>query len=1152
MRAVWKVAALAAVLLLVIAPVRAQELANIAGTVKDASGAVLPGVTVEASSPVLIEKVRSTTTDSNGQYRIAGLPVGTYDVSFSLANFSTQKRSGIALTSSFTAGVDATMSVGNITETIAVQATAPVVDTQNVRQATVFTGDDLKELPAVRNVSTLLNLVPGISFQTGVLNAAAGVCIGGVGTWCSPNAYAFNSHTSMLDTDGLRQGRLMVDGMVLNTASNPITGSAGGYIADVTNAQEVSISISGALGESETGGTSINIVPRTGGNRYAGNFFVNYARLSWFDHNDGNYTNPETGASPGAVNNVIEDHDVTFGYGGPIRRDRLWFYAVARTQGKEAYPGGGVFYPNKNAGIWGMNYQPDRTQDRVTYTNMWRNANGRITWQASRRDKINFFYDEQDSCQDPCDGTVAAYWSPEAMWSVWTYPNRLGQVSWTNPYNNKVLLEAGVNVVYQQYNFDKHRYYDTPTDIPQLNETGDTSGLDEVATRVNQSAGGVFSALRSGSIASANTETYNNDRARFSASYVTGRHQAKMGWEGAWYAQKQLNITNTPRLTYNYSTPGATCYNAASPAASTCGNTSLHFPSDPFNSVRRPVPTSASISTGDRTIDERVGTQSVYAQDQWTLGRFTLNGAIRYDYANSHYLPTCVGPDIYVATRYCTNEADGVSFHDVTPRWSAAWDVFGDGKTAIKWNMGKYLAAAGFQDVFNGANAARRTQNTLTRNWSDTDGDRIVDCDWRNQLAHTNLGDTCGATNGGAQTFRRFGRDPLSLDEAGDAIGLQTSHCGRSETGIPQAVLDYCGRSGQNLLDGWGKRRSEWQFGLGVQRELIPRLSAEVTYNQRWYQNQLVTDTLGVGCDLYAADTEACINGFLNRQANAQYSFYSLRAPVDPRLPNGGGYLINGLDNQNTAAGFSGPEAITRQGGGETYPYIYGWKGVDTNFVYRARGGLRINGGTSTGHSYRDTCGIMDEPAARQREGAPTVECEPYRPWQTNVRGSVAYTIPWIDVLASMTYQSRPGVERSANVTYTYRDVIWAPGSESRATNTVGCPTTGTGAAPVGCLYGTGLNNNNFSVNVLDASDLWGERISYADVKFAKNFRFANRRLNVGVDIYNITNSDAITSYNSTYTIDNPATAVVEPNLWGNPTGLIPPRFAKVTVQFDF
>ena len=550
------------------------------------------------------------------------------------------------------------------------------------------------------------------------------------------------------------------------------------------------------------------------------------------------------------------------------------------------------------------------------------------------------------------------------------------------------------------------------------------------------------------------------------------------------------------------------------------------------------------INVGNRAFDERVWTNSLYVQDQWTIRRLTVSGAIRYDHARSQYNETCVGPDRFVPVGYCTPATDGVSFNDITPRWNVAWNVFGDGKTSIKWNMGRYLGAAGFQDVYNGANPARRTLNTLSRAWEDLNGNRIPDCNFANAAEHFTGGDRCGAVTN-LQSFRRFGNDPYLLDETGDAIGLATTHCGRTETGIPQAVRDYCARAGQNLLSGWDKRRAEWQFGLGVQREILPRLSVEVTYNQRWYQNQTLTDTLGVGCDLYATTTEPCIAD-LDNLRNPQFSFYSVRAPLDPRLPDGGGYLINGLVDRNTQAALSGPEGITM------VPYTYGWRGIDTNFVYRMAGGIRINGGTSTGKSFRDLCDYdINTPQQRQREGGASPACSPQRPWQTNVRGSATYTIPWVDVLASVVFQSRPGIERSANLQYTYRDVTWAPGSEWRATNTVGCPATGAGAAPVGCLYGV-TNNNNVAINLLDASDLWGERLTLVDLKLGKNFRFNNKRLNVGVDIFNLFNSDAIDGYNSTYTLDNPATTDVEVNNWGTPTSLMQPRFAQLAVQFDF
>ncbi len=1128
---------LVSALLLLPAVAHAQEGA-IAGVVRDSSDAVLPGVLVEVSSPALIEKVRATTTDSNGQYRVTVLPIGTYAVTFTLASFNTFRRENVVLSTGFTAPVDARMTVGNLAETITVAAPAPTVDVQSARQVTVFLGDELKDLPTSRNVSSLMHLVPGITMQTGVVNADAGICVGGVGVWCSPNVYSFNAHSSQLDADGLRQGRLLVDGMVLNTASNTVTGVVGGYIADVTNVQEVTFNLSGALGESETGGTSINIVPRTGGNRYTGNYSTTYTRQAWFDRNTSTYP------TINAPNLIQYNYDVSFAYGGPLRRDRLWFYSVARSQGKEQTPGGGGIFYNLNAGKWGANYQPDRTQGTVNYRNLWRNVNTRFTWQATPGNKFNIFWDEQDSCQDPCDGTVASYWSTESMWSVHTLPNRVAQVSWNNPRSNRLLFEGGLNIAMQHYNFAKHRYVDNPQGVPNVREVGDTAGGDSVAARLNGTAGGIFTPLQSGSIYSGNVDNLDNYRMRLSASYVTGTHNAKIGWDGQYYWQKQNVFINQPRMMFTYTTPGVTCYNAANPAASTCGNTSLYYPGDPFNQTRRPVPSNIEINVGNRAFDERVWTNSLYVQDQWTIRRLTVSGAIRYDHARSQYNETCVGPDRFVPVGYCTPATDGVSFNDITPRWNVAWNVFGDGKTSIKWNMGRYLGAAGFQDVYNGANPARRTLNTLSRQWEDLNGNRIPDCNFANSAEHFTGGDRCGAVTN-LQSFRRFGNDPYVLDETGDAIGLATTHCGRTETGIPQAVRDYCARAGQNLLSGWDKRRAEWQFGLGVQREILPRLSVEVTYNQRWYQNQTLTDTLGVGCDLYATTTEPCIAD-LDNLRNPQFSFYSVRAPLDPRLPGGGGYLINGLVDRNTQAALSGPEGITM------VPYTYGWRGIDTNFVYRMAGGIRINGGTSTGKSFRDLCDYdINTPQQRQREGGASPACSPQRPWQTNVRGSATYTIPWADVLASVVFQSRPGIERSANLQYTYRDVTWAPGSEWRATNTVGCPATGAGAAPVGCLYGV-TNNNNVAINLLDASDLWGERLTLVDLKLGKNFRFNNKRLNVGVDIFNLFNSDAIDGYNSTYTLDNPATTDVEVNNWGTPTSLMQPRFAQLAVQFDF
>jgi hypothetical protein len=1132
----------------------AQE-GQIAGTVRDSSNAVMPGVTVEVTSPALIEKVRSTTTDANGQYRITNLPVGTYKVVFTLSGFAKQERDDVILSSNFTAPVNATMSVGQLTETVVVAGITPIVDVQNSREVINLQGATIRDLPTSRNANSLLELTPGISSQYRPSTSqspfgAPGVCVGGIGVFCSPNMAGFNvgDTGTLTDQSNLAQGRVLVDGQVVNSGGTvPIFGQTGGYTTDVANSQEVNIRVSGPLGESETGGSEINIVPRTGGNRYSGNFFLSYTTENWFGTNNGSYP-----GLPAAFQPVKEDHDVSVAFGGPIKRDRLWFFAVARDQGIRKLPVGVDFWPNLHESKFGFNYQPNRSESRVEYTNLWRNVNARITWQATQKNKFNFFWDEQDSCQDPCKGVVSVSTSPESWFSPSTQPNRLMQTTWTNPLTSTILLEAGLSVNTQNYRTDSHREYTNYIDIPRVSELGDTAGGDSTASRVNPFAGGIFFPLTSGSINNeigglAEERKLANYRSRASISYVTGGHHAKFGYDGGYYSQQQINKVNTMQQTWNYNWPGLT----ANCAVGACGNTSLQFPEDPLNFARRPVPVTVDYNTGAAELDDHVMYAALYAQDQWTLKRFTVGFALRYDHATSGYGETCVGPNLFVPNPYCVPPADGVSYNDLTPRLAVAWDVQGNGKTAVKWNMGKFNNAAGISGIYSTANAARRTVNLLRRNWTDTNGNRRVDCDLLNFTPHGECGTFVPfvfnpfltVTNDTA----RFGRDPLALDAAGIPIGLQTSQCGRTEQGIPASVTAYCNQYGESLVDGWGRRRGEWQFDIGVQQEILPRLSAEFLYHHRAYSNITNNDQLSIGCDRFngAQDVRACQDAALDYTSRS-YDFFTVLAPTDPRLPGGGGYRILGLNDTKAANPVGTPTVQTfmkeRQ---------YTWNGFDTNFTWRAPQGIYVQAGTGTARTQRDTCyAELDAPNVRGREGHEwEAGCLSLTPWQTTVKGAATYNVPKIDVLLSTVFQSLPGAEQTAQLTYSKEQIIWNSDSAARATQPCANPAQG-----VGCIItpAPGGTATTIPVQLLLNNEYWGERVTTFDVKIAKNIRFSGRRLNVGVDIYNVFNSDAVTSYVSNYTLDNPATPAVEPNNWRNPMGLVSPRFVRLQVQFEF
>ena len=215
--------------------------ATIAGVVKDASGAVLPGVTVEAASPALIEKVRNAVTDSTGRYRIEDLRPGEYTVTFTLAGFATVKREMLNVSGSAVISVDADMRVGGVQETITVSGDAPVVDTQSTRREITLDNETLRNLPSVRSYSYLLTTVPGL--QTNVNNVNTG-----------PVFAIFPIHGGR----GV-ESRLTVDG--LNISNPPGGNQPPNFTADVGSAQEVTMITSGGLGEIETAGLTMNIVP---------------------------------------------------------------------------------------------------------------------------------------------------------------------------------------------------------------------------------------------------------------------------------------------------------------------------------------------------------------------------------------------------------------------------------------------------------------------------------------------------------------------------------------------------------------------------------------------------------------------------------------------------------------------------------------------------------------------------------------------------------------------------------------------------------------------------------------------------------------------------------------------------------------------------
>ena len=420
MRHVAKVALVAAIVLLP-ALVQAQ---SIAGVVRDASGAVLPGVTVEATSPALIEKVRTTVTDDAGQFRLDNLVTGVYSVAYTLPGFATVKRDGVQMQTGVTVTLNAELRVGGVQETITVVGETPVVDVQtSLRTQRVLDNDIVAALPASRGYGNLLMTISGIQ-ATGLSN-----------TGVSPAMNFFTSRGGRSN-----EGTMQIDGMNVGSAFNG--GGISSYGYDTGNAAELQVTVAGGLGEADRGGPQFNIVPKTGGNTFSGTYFGSLAG-KW---SMGSNIDDEL-RSYGILDppEVIKSWDTSFALGGPIVRDKVWFYAVARTIG--SYTSIAGFYDNANAGDaskWTYVADPNVQQRSADSKKI---GGARVTAQVTQKNKVSAYFDYQKVCNggaytegtDQCRGrgddwvAVGAFgsWAPESS-HIWDDREKISQVSWTS------------------------------------------------------------------------------------------------------------------------------------------------------------------------------------------------------------------------------------------------------------------------------------------------------------------------------------------------------------------------------------------------------------------------------------------------------------------------------------------------------------------------------------------------------------------------------------------------------------------------------------------------------------------------------------------------------------------------------------------------
>ena len=376
---------------------------GITGVVKDTTGAAMPGVTVEASSDVLIEKVKSAVSDGDGNYRIADLRPGTYSVSFTLPGFKTFKRDGLQLQAEFTATINAELSVGSLEETITVTGSSPVVDVTTSAKVSVLNREAIDAIPTGRTIQGMAQLVVGVSLSLPDTGGARAM----QQTYMSTHGMS-TSNTTVL-VDGQMTNGLQSDGAIQS------------YYNDSMNA-EVSYQTAGIGAETSSGGVRLNMIPREGGNRFSGDFKAVMRPGSW---QSSNLTDRHKARGLTAGNAIDRIIDYSLAGGGPIKKDKLWIFAATR------YNSVNNFIANT--------YMDDGSQgidDQYILNGM-----ARLTWQATPRNKFSGYFDEIDKYRGH---DMQANYDPETAATIWNSPAyHTTAIKWTSPISSSLFLEAG-------------------------------------------------------------------------------------------------------------------------------------------------------------------------------------------------------------------------------------------------------------------------------------------------------------------------------------------------------------------------------------------------------------------------------------------------------------------------------------------------------------------------------------------------------------------------------------------------------------------------------------------------------------------------------------------------------------------------------------
>lgn len=626
---------------------------TISGTVKDSSGAAIPGVTVEAASPALIEGRRVVVTDSAGRYSVINLRPGTYTVTFSLDGFSTIQRQNIQLTSDFTANVNAELTVGAMESTIVVDTRTPLVDVQSVAQAKVYTREVIDQLPSGRTPNSLLFTIPGTEAGSFGLFSYRG------------------SSDSITTVDGMRMTNLI--------------GAGPGSTTAPTNSnmyQEFSFSTNIDSAEFGQPGMRINLVPREGGNELKGTFFARYTRGAW----QGNNIDDDLRAQGvTAAAKSPKQWDINPGVGGPILRDKLWFYLTYQNIGDDTVETGSFY----DADPLPYRYVPDQSRPGISAARS-NSIAPRLTWQATPSDNVAGYY-ERFRSETPlfysaqnrlAFNSARAQLSPEATTATATDGDS-GGVRWTRTQGTRLLFETSVGGSVRN-NYNDYRGEAAGWSARHL-ENG-VPGVGAGTYVIGESSTNQLLNVAVNSTANLSKSF----EIRSTANYVTGSHTLRAGvsfFRGSYYR---------PESAY--------------------GSVVLQLDEG--------VPNQAVLTLPTNRHDNVDGDFGLFVQDRWTINRLTVNAGLRMDWLKTSVPDQVLPASVWLPEQQFAGRSV-VDWKDFSPRLGLSYDLFGTGRTAVKVAAGRFVdgETIALTGQVNPMNAIATTDN---RAWNDVNGDHSI------------------------------------------------------------------------------------------------------------------------------------------------------------------------------------------------------------------------------------------------------------------------------------------------------------------------------------------------------------------------------------------------------------------------------------------